>query len=168
MSGESLVSRYKTLYKVLRPSLSVKQRVMRSIYWKRSILPLVFGCLLLVIGCNVAQDKTDAEAVATRINSQLQIGDFASIYRESSQSFKQVGNEAKFVAGMELFHKENGDLRKITPIAYQTGVDSKAGRTHVLIFQIDCDRGGSRERMVLTRSQSGRMELWDLALEPIS
>src|SRR5213596_202631 len=93
----------------------------------------LFGLtVLLVAGCYAKHDETDALKAAARIHSQLQQGDFAGIYRESGQSFKHEGDESRFVGVMGQFQKETGALRKITPIAYQSGVDSSAGRNYIL------------------------------------
>ena len=132
------------------------------------LLQLFFiGSLAFLIGCNVQQDRLEAQKAAERIHSQLQSQDYASVYRESGKSFREVGDEAKFVAGMRLLYEENGGLKRATSIAYQAGVDSDAGRTHTLIFNLEFERGRAKERMVLTRSSSGQMQLWDLAVDPI-
>ena len=128
---------------------------------------LIFFAVLLISGCYSKHDETDALNVAAKINSQLQQGDFASIYRQAGPSFRQEGDESKYVSVMTQYFKETGALRKITPRAYQSGVDSKAGRHHVLLFDLEFERGHGRERMVFTRSASGQMELWDLSIDPL-
>jgi len=139
-----------------------------SIIVAMRLLQLFFiGSLAFLIGCNVQQDRLEAQKAAERIHSQLQSQDYASVYRESGKSFREVGDEAKFVAGMRLLYEENGGLKRATSIAYQAGVDSDAGRTHTLIFNLEFERGRAKERMVLTRSSSGQMQLWDLAVDPI-
>jgi len=52
---------------------------------------------------------------------------------------------------MKLLYEENGSLKTAIPIAYQSGVDSQAGRNHVLIYNLEFERGRAKERMVLTR-----------------
>jgi hypothetical protein len=128
---------------------------------------LTVAALILVLGCDLQQDRRDAENVALRIHSQIQHDDFLSIHREAGQSFKQVGNESRFVSMMEQLRKENGLLEKWSEMAYQTGIDSNAGRTHVLIFDLEFERGHAKERMTLTRAEDGKMVLWDLAFDPI-
>jgi hypothetical protein len=68
---------------------------------------------------------------------------------------------------MKLLYEENGSLKTAIPIAYQSGVDSQAGRNHVRIYNLEFERGRAKERMVLTRSTTGEMQLWDLAIDPI-
>ena len=135
----------------------------------RTLSTLIAALLLFTaVACSVEQDRADAQRVADRIHSQLQKGDFASVYRESSPGFKQVGDESRFVSGMIELRKERGSLKRITRIAFQTGVDSNAGRNHTLVLDLEFDGGRARERMVLTRSDAGQMQLWDLAFDPIS
>jgi len=133
----------------------------RDIY-KAPILLVIF----IVVGCNVARDQADAGAVASRVHSQMQSGDFAGIYRESAPRFKGVGTESQFVSMMEQINREIGVLKKTDEVAYQTGVDSRIGRTHVLFFNLEYEHGHSRERMTLTRSDSGQMQLWKLEWLP--
>jgi hypothetical protein len=95
----------------------------------------------------------------------LQNGDFGSVYREGGPALKNAIGETSFVTGIARVYKENGTLEKITPIAYQTGVDSKLGPQHVLLFDVTFERIRVRERMVFTRSQAGPMELADLVID---
>jgi hypothetical protein len=135
---------------------------------KRNLETLVaLAALVLVLGCDIEQDRRDAESVALRIHSQIQHGDFLSIHREAGKSFQQVGNESRFVSSMEQLRRENGLLEKWTEVAYQTGVDSNAGRTHILLFDLEFEPGRAKERMTLTRAENSKMELWDLAIDPI-
>jgi hypothetical protein len=127
---------------------------------------LFLGAVISLSGCNVEQDRLEAKKAAERIHSQLQSQDYASVYRESGKSFREVGDESKFIAGMRQLHEDHGSLKTTTPVAYQSGVDSDAGRTHTLIFNVEFERGRARERMVLTRSPSGQMQLWDLRFDP--
>jgi hypothetical protein len=151
---------------VARP---LKPSVMRLpiLVTMRPLQILFTAIFVFSIGCNVQQDRMEAQKAAERIHSQLQSLDYASVYRESGESFKEVGDESKFIAGMRLLYEENGTLKTATPIAYQSGVDSNVGRTHTLIFNLEFERGRAKERMVLTRSTSGPMQLWDLRIDPI-
>lgn len=132
------------------------------------LLQILFTSIVVfLIGCNVEQDRREAQKAAERIHSQLQSKDYTSVYRESGKSFREVGDESRFVAGMRQLYEENGSLKSATSIAYQSGVDSNAGRIHTLIFNLEFERGRAKERIVLTRSTNGQMQLWDLAIDPI-
>jgi hypothetical protein len=96
----------------------------------------------------------------------MRVGDYASIYKESAPRFKAVGTEAQFVSLMQDFRRQHGPLKTANEIAYQTGVESMAGRVHVLTFEIEFDVTRTREHITLTRSDSGAMLLWKLEIEP--
>jgi hypothetical protein len=122
---------------------------------------------VLLSGCNVERDKLDAQRVADRIHTQQKSGDFQSIYRESGNSFKKEGDEAKFVAAMRDLYGGTGSLKNVRPIAYQSGVDSTVGGVkYVLIFDLEFEHVRGRETITLTRGPSGQMQLWDLSIQP--
>lgn len=132
------------------------------------LLQIMFATtLLLLFGCSVRQDELDAERAAERIHSQVKSHDFQSIYRESGDSFKEAGDESKFVTAMQQNHEAVGSLKNATPIAYQSVLDSNVGAKHVLIFNLEFERGRGKEQMVLTRSKDGKMHLWDLTIDPM-
>lgn len=107
-------------------------------------------------------------AAAERIHSFVRKQDFASIYRESSDGFKQDGDESRLVESMKAIYESVGALKEAKPIAYQNTVDSKAGKLHVVIYDLQFERGRGKERIVFTRTQNGEMRLWDLVIEPVS
>lgn len=128
---------------------------------------LLVAIVLWPLGCSVQQDRIDARSVASRIHSQLQAKDFLSIYRESGKSFKEVGDEPAFVARMKQFCDENGSLKRATSVAYKAVIDSDVGRRHVLIFDLEFERGRAKEHLTLTRSDDEQLRLWDLSIEPL-
>src|SRR6266850_1434547 len=104
---------------------------------KRSLKGLLLVFIgLWSLGCNVERDRVDAGRVASRIHAQIQSKDFHAIYRESGQSFKEVGDEPTFITRMKQFCEDNGSLKKATSVAYQTGIDSDVGRKHILNFDL--------------------------------
>lgn len=123
---------------------------------------------LSLAGCSSEQDRTEAMAAAERIHSFVRKQDFASIYRESSDGFKQDGDESRLVESMKAIYESVGALKEAKPIAYQNTVDSKAGKLHVVIYDLQFERGRGKERIVFTRTQNGEMRLWDLVIEPVS
>ena len=120
---------------------------------------------LILIGCNNQADETDALKAAERIHSLITKHDFSSIYRESSDSFKAAGDEARFVEAMEKIQAAIGSLKSATPVAFKSGLDTNVGRKHELLFDLQYERGRAKERMEFTRSQNGEMQLWDLVIE---
>jgi len=120
-----------------------------------------------VLGCNPAQEWEDARVVASRVHSQLQARDHAAIYRESAPRFKGVGTEAQFVALMQQFHRDHGSLKRANEMAYETGLDTEAGKVHVLTYDLELEKVRMRERLILTRSETGQMQLWKLDIQPI-
>ena len=128
---------------------------------------LLATIVLFFAGCYSKADEGDALKVASRIHTQMQNGDFSGIRREASPTFRQAMDESTFVSTMQQIQKDYGVLRKWTPIAYQSGVDSRAGRNHTLLFDVEFERGRSRERLVFIRSASSQMELSDISMEPL-
>jgi len=128
----------------------------------------LFAAVVLVFaGCYSKQDEGDALKVASRIHAQMQNGDFSGIRKEAAPSFRRAMDEATFFSSMQAIQKDYGALRKWTPIAYQSGVDTKVGTNHTLHFDVEFERGRSKERLVFIRSSSGQMELWDITMEPL-
>jgi hypothetical protein len=134
---------------------------------KREIQKISILLIVAVVGgCSVPRDRTDAAAIALRVHSQMKVSDFAAIYRESANRFKGVGSESQFILMMQQMDQEIGVLKKADEVAYQTGLDSNIGRTHVLFFNLEYEHGHAKERMILTRSDKGEMQLWKLEIDP--
>lgn len=127
---------------------------------------LALTLILTTSGCSNQQDRSDALKAADRIHSFVKKQDFASIYRESSDGFKQEGDESKFVEGMKAIYENVGVLKDAKPVAYQTTIDSNAGKQHVLIYDVEFERARAREHVVFIRTKSGELRLWDIVIEP--
>jgi len=126
----------------------------------------VFALVLLALGaCYSKQDEGQALKAAEKIHSEFQNGDFRGVYKESAQGLKQAVSESGFIDSVGRIYTENGAIRKITPVAYQSGMDSKSGPNHILLFDVEFERLRVRERMVFVRLPSGQMELWDLVVD---
>ena len=97
----------------------------------------------------------------------MRAGDFEAVYRKSAPRFKTVGSESEFVAGMKKLQEKLGLLKNANEIAYQTGLDSRIGRTHLLVFDLEYDRGSARETLTLVQSENGGMQLWKLDIQPV-
>ena len=138
--------------KIIRPTLA---------------LTLILTTLALA-GCSQEKDRSDALKAADRIHSFAKKQDFASIYREASDSFKQEGDESNFVESMRAIHESAGALKGAKPVAYQQTLDSNVGKQHVLIFDVEFERARGRERLLFTRTESGEMRLWDIVIEPVN
>ena len=122
------------------------------------------------VGCTNEHDRTDALKAADRIHFLAGNKDFASIYRESSGDFKQQGEESKFIESMKAIFEGPGagPLKDVKPVAYQSTVDSKSGRQHVLIFDLEFERARGRERLVFIRTESGELQLSEIVIEPVT
>ena len=123
--------------------------------------------ILTALGCSNQQDRSDALKAADRIHSLVKKQDFAFIYRESSDGFKQEGDESKFVEGMKTIYENVGVLKDAKPVAYQSTIDSNGGKQHVLIFDLEFERARARERVVFIRTKNSEMRLWDIVIEPV-
>jgi hypothetical protein len=132
-----------------------------------SVLLLVALSAGLSFGCEVGQDKEAAETLAARIHTQMRSRDFAGVYNQSASGFRTV-SEAEFVSDMTEIQNKLGQITDVKAVAYQTGLDTKAGRTHTLIFAVRYDRGRVRETLVFVRGDNNEMQLWKLGIEPIN
>jgi hypothetical protein len=130
------------------------------------LLTLPLTLILTTLGCSNEQNRSDALKAADRIHTFVKQQNFASIYRESSDSFKQDGDESKFVENMKEIYENVGPLKEAKPVAYQSTIDSKAGQQHILIYDLGFERARGRERLVFIRNQSNEMRLWDIVIEP--
>jgi hypothetical protein len=127
---------------------------------------LLLGFILLpMAGCYSKQDESYALKATERVHSQLQSGDFATVYQEAGSGFKKATDQSSFETAMTRLYKENGALRRITPKAYQSAVDVKAGRTYTVISELEFERLRAQERLVFVRAQSGQLQLWDLVMD---
>ena len=125
----------------------------------------IVGCVTFLIDCATERDRGEAGTVAARVHTEMRAGDFRTVYKESAPRFKTVGSESEFVAQMNALRQELGELKNANEIAYQTGLDTRIGRTHVLVFDLEFDRRHARETMILVRSGSGEMQLWKLVID---
>lgn len=133
------------------------------------IFPLALTLIVAsttLAGCSSQQDRAYALKAADRIHYLIRKQDFASIYRESSDSFKQEGEESKFVESMRGIYESVGALKEAKAVAYQETIDSNTGKQHILIFDLAFEHDRGRERLVFTRTNSGEMQLWDVVIEP--
>jgi hypothetical protein len=104
------------------------------------------------------QDKTDAEAAATRVLAQMEAGEFSTMYKESAPTFKQIGPEAAFVAKFQQTRQNVGALKN----PKQTSFVSRPDQTFVLVYRAENERVTSERRLTFVRSNSGKMELFGL------
>jgi len=142
-------------------------RTFRPILLRAFALPIISIGLSFLFGCSIAIDQKDAEVVAARVHEAILSEDFAAIYNESAPQFRSVGSESEFVAGLNQLKKRLGRLKAQSEIAYQTNLDAKIGRTHVLTFDLEFELGRARESMMFVRSASGKMELWRIDIQPV-
>jgi hypothetical protein len=126
---------------------------------------LLFLGLVLLNGCANPRDREAARHAAARIHSQSHNRNFAIIYDEAATGFKTV-DRAEFVADMSDLQNKIGAVKNLKEIAYQTGLDSKVGRTHALVFDVQCERERIRETLVFVRGADHKMQLWKLGIEP--
>lgn len=149
--------------------ITLKGEPLEAVYTSlsRTLLALVVFGSSILCACSVEADRRDAEVVAANIHNALRASNFAEIYQKSGAPFKAVGSEAQFVAGLNDFKQRLGILKKETEINYVTGIDSKFGRTHTLVFDLQFENGRATESMMLVRSASGTMELWRLDIQPL-
>ena len=103
-------------------------------------------------------DKADAQAVAARVLSLMENGDFATVYKESSDKFKQGGSESQFVAQFQQTREKVGLL--INPQAVSFG--TLPGNGYVFVYRLENERYRTDLRLSFARSQNGNMQLTGL------
>src|SRR5262249_23931560 len=129
-------------------------------------IAVLLAAAVLLGACNVAQDQQDAKAVAARVHAQIQTSDYVGIYRASAPRFKTVGSAGKFETVMQQLRNDVGMLKIITELAYETGVDTNAGRVHTLTYELGFERQRMCERLIMVRADNGQMQLWKLDILP--
>ena len=126
-------------------------------------------CVLLIAvatGCNFGNDREEARKATARLHMHLQSGDLASVYKEAAPAFREVGSETAFVSALKGLLDRLGSIKEAREVAYQTGWDTNLGATHTLIYNLECEHGPARERVLLGKSRAGKMELLRLDIQP--
>ncbi len=108
-------------------------------------------------GTSVAtpKDQADARAAALHVLAQMEAGEFAAIYRESSPGFQKIGKEADFAAKFEETRKKTGPLKNPHEISFATLPNA----ANVLLFGVENERYKSERRLTFARAQNGKMVL---------
>jgi len=101
------------------------------------------------------QDMADARACALRVLTQMETGDFTTVYRESGAGFKQIGPEVAFVTKFQQTQQKTGTLTNPRELKFDTRPDN----VHVLVYRVENQRFISDMRLSFARSKSGTMEL---------
>jgi hypothetical protein len=131
-----------------------------------SVLLVATLSIGLSTACKVTQDREAAEKAADRIHVQMRNRDFAGIYNQSASGFR-TDTEAGFVSHMTEIQNKLGQIKDVKAVAYETGLDTRVGKTCTLIFAVRYDFGRVRETLVLVRGNN-EMQLWKLGIEPIN
>ena len=126
---------------------------------------LVVLGLGLLNGCASPRDREAARHAAARIHSHIHSRNFAAIYDEAANGFKTV-DRADFVTGMSELQNKLGPVKDLKEMGYKTGLDSRVGRTHALVFDIQFEGERVRETLVFVRGDDDQMQLWKLGIEP--
>jgi hypothetical protein len=121
----------------------------------------------LLAGCANSRDREAAREAAARIHSQIRSRSFAAIYDEAADGFKTV-EKADFVDGMNGLQDKLGPVKDIKEMVYQTGLDSRVGRTHTLVFDVRFEVERVREILVFVHGNENKLQLWKLDIEPIN
>lgn len=125
---------------------------------------LVSLLTVLSVACNLSGQKTAAENLAQQIHSQMQVGDFATVYKNSALRLKSASTESEFVDYFKQIQHDLGSLKDAREVTYQSRLDSRTGRTQALMFELEYERGRLYETMILVQSDGGEMQLWKLGI----
>lgn len=114
------------------------------------------------MACDISRDKKAAEDAARRVHTNMQLGDFAAVYREAHPRLKATSTESDFVDFYVQLQRDFGTLKEAHEIAYERRVDSRIGRLNALMFELEYERGRLYEKMILIRSPEGEMQVWKM------
>ena len=131
-------------------------------------LCIILASLAILPSCAGLNERNKAEALALRVHEHMRLANFAAIYRESETRFKTVGTESEFVTSMKGFQEQLGAFKHAEAIGYEVKLDSRIGKMHQLYFDLEYDRGHVKENLIMVRSETGKMELWALEIEPLA
>jgi len=104
------------------------------------------------------QDKSDAEAAAARILSQMESGDFSTIYKDANPGFRQIGSEELFVTKFQQTRQKTGPFNNPRELSFVSLPD----KTYVLVYRLENERFKSERRLTFDRQKNGKMELFGL------
>lgn len=132
---------------------------------KRASLLAVILLLVVNFGCGVEEEFKQAKTIADRVHVQMQAGDYVSIYQQAGPGFRSSGSEAQFVLLMQDFVHQHGPIIGVDQTGHEIGVDSTAGKVHVLTFDLRFQKMRAKERIIVSAVEGG-MKLWKLEIEP--
>lgn len=102
------------------------------------------------------QDVADASALKARVLSQLKNKEFAAIYKEASDGFRQVGPEEQFVAQWNKQLQETGAFKE----AKETGQSLRPEDRFLLVtYRVKYEKRDKELRLTFGRAKTGKMEL---------
>ncbi|HJV66370.1 MAG TPA: hypothetical protein VJ550_11595 [Geomonas sp.] len=104
------------------------------------------------------KDKADAEVAAGKVLSQMEAGDFATIYKEAAPSFRQIGKQEDFVAKFSATRQKIGPLSGQKEASFVTMPD----QTYVIVYHMENPHWNTERRLTFTRGNGGKMELYGL------
>lgn len=101
------------------------------------------------------KDMADARAAAQHVLALMEAGDFATLYKESSAGFKQIGSESAFVTKFQQTRLKTGVLKNPKEVSFNTRPDA----VHVLVYRTGNERYVTDMRLSFQRGKNGAMEL---------
>ena len=104
---------------------------------KKVSVALLAVAVVLCIACAFSQDKAAAETVARRVHESMQLGDFGAVYKESAPRLKTASAEFEFVDYFREIQNDLGSLKEAHEVAYETRLDSRIGRAHAFMFELE-------------------------------
>lgn len=101
------------------------------------------------------KDMADARAAAQHVLALMEAGDFATLYKESSAGFKQIGSESAFVTKFQQTRLKTGVLKNPKEVSFNTRPDA----VHVLVYRTANEHYVTDIRLSFQRAKNGAMEL---------
>jgi hypothetical protein len=111
-----------------------------------------------------SQDKVDADAAAAKVLAQFKAADFASIYKEASSGFQEVGTEGQFVAAAQKTRAKTGPIKDIKEVNFYGRED----KFFVHLYHVQYEKVASELRLTFGRSKLGKMLLTGLNQKDIA
>lgn len=102
------------------------------------------------------RDEADATPVRDKVLAHVKKGEFASIYREASPGFREVGPEQKF---MELWNRQLADTGPFKDAKQVSHSVRPQDKFQVFVYNVQYEKKQKQLRLTFGRSKKGVFEL---------
>jgi len=109
-----------------------------------------------VVTLTPAPEEPESAAAKTRVLAHIKGAEFASIYREASAGFRQVGTEQQF---LELWNRQLQETGAFKDAKEVTHGIRPTDKFQVYIYTVQYEKKPKQLRLTFGRSKQGKVEL---------